>query len=146
MPSKNSVEIVGYLGADPEVRTFRDGGRVCNLRVATTEKWKDRATGAEREQTEWHSVVIRGDNLVGIVESFARKGSLVLIEGALKTRKWQDQSGADRYATEIVVAGFRGRVLFLDRAPGGSGRGGSGTASGHAPSDAAGGLDDEIPF
>lgn len=113
------VIIVGNLGADPDVRSFQNGGRVCNLRVATSENWKDRTTGERKERTEWHSVAILSDGLVGVAEKFLRKGSKVYLEGKLQTRKWQDQSGNDRYSTEIVLNGPGAVLTMLDGAPGG---------------------------
>lgn len=125
--SVNKVILVGNLGADPEIKSFQNGGRIANLRIATSESWKDRATGEKKERTEWHSVVINSDGLVGVVERFLRKGSKVYIEGQLRTRKWQDQSGNDRYTTEISVGGMGGVLTMLDGAPGGGGgQGGSG--------------------
>jgi single-strand DNA-binding protein len=116
--SVNKVIIVGNLGQDPEVKSFQNGGKICNLRIATSENWKDKATGERKERTEWHSVTINGDGLVGVAERFLRKGSKVYIEGQLRTRKWQDQSGADRYTTEINVSGVGGVLTMLDGAPG----------------------------
>lgn len=169
--SVNKVILIGNLGADPEVKSFQNGGRIANLRIATSENWKDRATGERKERTEWHSVVLQSDGLVGVAERFLRKGSKVYIEGQLRTRKWQDQSGNDRYTTEVSVGGIGGVLTMLDGAPGGGGgsRGGSGggdswgggsSRSGGSP--AAGGssggdwgrtgggfaedLDDDIPF
>ncbi|TXI08814.1 MAG: single-stranded DNA-binding protein, partial [Novosphingobium sp.] len=124
--SVNKVILVGNLGADPEIKSFQNGGRIANLRIATSESWKDRATGEKKERTEWHSVVINSDGLVGVVERFLRKGSKVYIEGQLRTRKWQDQSGNDRYTTEISVGGMGGVLTMLDGAPGGGGQGGQG--------------------
>lgn len=123
--SVNKVIIVGNLGADPEVKSFQNGGRICNLRIATSEDWKDRTTGEKKERTEWHSVVLQSDGLVGVAERFLKKGSKVYIEGQLRTRKWQDQSGNDRYTTEISVAGFDGKLVMLDSARGGSGGSGN---------------------
>lgn len=123
--SVNKVIIVGNLGADPEVKSFQNGGRVCNLRIATSEDWKDRTTGEKKEKTEWHQVVLSTDGLVGVAERYLRKGAKVYIEGQLQTRKWQDQSGNDRYTTEIRVGGFDGKLVMLDGAKGGSGGGGS---------------------
>jgi single-strand DNA-binding protein len=124
--SVNKVILVGNLGRDPEVRTFQNGGKVCNLRIATSETWKDRTTGERREKTEWHSVAIFQEGLVRVAEQYLRKGSKVYIEGQLQTRKWQDQSGADRYSTEVVLQGFGGTLVMLDgRSGGGSGGGGS---------------------
>ncbi|HMT40226.1 single-stranded DNA-binding protein [Sphingorhabdus pulchriflava] len=166
--SVNKVILVGNLGADPEVKSFQNGGRICNLRIATSEDWKDRQTGEKKERTEWHSVVLQSDGLVGVAERFLRKGSKVYIEGQLRTRKWQDQSGNDRYTTEISVGGFDGKLVMLDGAKGGSGGGNEGWGSGGgAPSSGGGGqsgggwqggsagfgggdfsddLDDDVPF
>jgi len=116
--SVNKCIIVGNLGQDPEVKSFQNGGRIANLRIATSEQWKDRASGERKERTEWHSVTIQGDGLVGVVERFLRKGSKVYIEGKLQTRKWQDQSGNDRYSTEVVV-GVGGALTMLDGPQGG---------------------------
>ncbi|ABD27284.1 single-strand binding protein [Novosphingobium aromaticivorans DSM 12444] len=129
--SVNKVILVGNLGADPEIKSFQNGGRIANLRIATSESWKDRATGEKKERTEWHSVVINSDGLVGVVERFLRKGSKVYIEGQLRTRKWQDQSGNDRYTTEISVGGMGGVLTMLDGSGGaGGGSGGGGRSSG----------------
>ncbi len=106
--SLNKVMLVGNLGADPEIRSFQNGGKVANLRIATSETWKDRNTGERQERTEWHTVAIFSEGLVGVVERFLRKGSKVYLEGKLQTRKWQDQSGQDRYSTEVVLQGFDG--------------------------------------
>ncbi|WP_417721672.1 single-stranded DNA-binding protein [Salipiger sp.] len=119
--SVNKVIIVGNLGADPEVRTFQNGGKVCNLRIATSENWKDRNTGERRERTEWHTVAIFSEPLARIAEQYLRKGSKVYIEGQLETRKWQDQSGADRYSTEVVLRPYRGELTLLDSRGGGGG-------------------------
>lgn len=150
--SVNKVILIGNLGRDPEVRTFQNGGKVCNLRIATSERWKDRNTGEQRERTEWHSVAIFNENLARIAEQYLRKGSKVYVEGQLETRKWQDQSGQDRYTTEIVLRPYRGELTLLDsRSEGGGGyaddRGsfGSGDSGGGSPAP-AGDLDDEIPF
>ncbi|WP_333836707.1 single-stranded DNA-binding protein [Novosphingobium sp.] len=128
--SVNKVILVGNLGADPEVKSFQNGGKVCNLRIATSESWKDRNTGERKERTEWHTVSISSEGLVGVAERYLRKGSKVYIEGQLRTRKWQDQSGNDRYTTEVVVAGMGGTLTMLDGAPGGGGGGGGGQRSG----------------
>lgn len=117
--SVNKVIILGNLGRDPEIRSFPNGGRVANLRVATAETWKDKATGERREKTEWHSVAITAENLVGIAEKYLKKGSKVYLEGSLETRKWQDQTGADRYSTEVVLRPFRGELTLLDGRPSG---------------------------
>ena len=171
--SVNKVILIGNLGRDPEVRTFQNGGKVCNLRIATSETWKDRNTGERRERTEWHSVAIFQEGLVRIAEQYLRKGSKVYIEGQLQTRKWQDQSGQDRYSTEVVLQGYGGTLTMLDGRDGGSGGGGGGNyggggdnyggggggggdnyggsgSSSSGPSSAPGGpsrdFDDEIPF
>jgi len=117
--------LIGNLGADPEIRRTQDGRPVANLRLATSESWKDKTTGERKEKTEWHRVVIFNENLCRIAEQYLKKGSKVFIEGALQTRKWQDQSGQDRYSTEVVLQGFRGELTLLDRA-GGAGAGADG--------------------
>lgn len=123
--SLNKVMLIGNLGRDPEVRTFQNGGKVCNLRIATSETWKDRNTGERRERTEWHSVAVFSEGLVRVCEQYLRKGSKVYVEGQLQTRKWQDQSGQDRYSTEIVLQGFGSTLTMLDgRGEGGGGQGG----------------------
>ena len=163
--SVNKVILVGNLGRDPEVRTFQNGGKVVNLRIATSENWKDRNTGERREKTEWHSVAIFSEPLGRIAEQYLRKGSKVYIEGQLETRKWQDQSGADRYSTEVVLRPYRGELTLLD-SRGGGGDGGfgggggdyGGSGGGYGGGDSGddrgpggggapgGGFDDEIPF
>ena len=122
--SLNKVMLIGNLGADPEVKSFQNGGRICNLRIATSENWKDKNTGERKERTEWHTVVLQSDGLVGVAERYLRKGSKVYIEGSLRTRKWQDQSGNDRYSTEISVGGPGAVMTMLDGAQGGGGGGG----------------------
>jgi single-strand DNA-binding protein len=122
--SVNKVILIGNLGADPEIRRTQDGRPIANLRLATSESWKDKTTGERREKTEWHRVVIFNENLCRIAEQYLKKGSKVFIEGALQTRKWQDQSGQDRYSTEVVLQGFRGELTLLDRAGGGASGGG----------------------
>jgi single-strand DNA-binding protein len=137
--SVNKVILVGNLGADPEVKSFQNGGKICNLRIATSEDWKDRQTGEKKERTEWHTVVLNSEGLVGVAERFLRKGSKVYIEGALRTRKWQDASGNDRYSTEVTVAGFDGKLVMLDGAKGGGGGGaGGGWQGGGAPAGGGG--------
>ena len=131
--SVNKVILVGNLGRDPEVRTFQNGGKVCNLRIATSETWKDKQSGERKERTEWHSVAIFNEALAGVAERYLKKGSKVYIEGKLQTRKWQDQSGADRYTTEVVLQGFDGNLTMLD-GPSGSGGGGGGGGSYGGPS------------
>ncbi|AUQ58346.1 single-stranded DNA-binding protein Ssb [Phaeobacter inhibens] len=128
--SVNKVILIGNLGRDPEVRSFQNGGKVCNLRIATSETWKDRNTGERREKTEWHSVAIFSEGLVRVAEQYLRKGSKVYIEGQLQTRKWQDQSGQDRYSTEVVLQGIGGTLTMLDgRNEGGQGGGQGGGGS-----------------
>ena len=168
--SVNKVIIVGNLGKDPEVRSFPNGGRVVNLVIATSESWRDKASGERKERTEWHNAVIRNENLGKIAEQYLKKGSSVYIEGQLETRKWQDQSGADRYTTEVVLRPFGGELTMLGTRDGGgrqdgprdedySGRaqgGGSGGAQGYGGGNRSGGgapstsrasdMDDEIPF
>lgn len=124
--SVNKVILIGNLGQDPEVKSFQNGGRICNLRIATSEQWKDKASGERKERTEWHTVVLNSDGLVGVAERFLRKGSKVYIEGQLRTRKWQDASGNDRYSTEVSVGGIGGVLTMLDGAPGSGGGGGGG--------------------
>lgn len=130
--SVNKVILIGNLGRDPEVRTFANGGKVCNLRIATSETWRDRQSGDRKERTEWHSVAIFNENLAKIAEQYLRKGSKVYIEGQLETRKWQDQSGAERYTTEIVLRQFRGELTILDGRDGGGGGGSTGYDEGQA--------------
>ncbi len=125
--SVNKVIIVGNLGADPQSKSFQNGGKVVNLRIATSETWKDKNSGERKEKTEWHSVAIFNEGLANVAERFLRKGSKVYIEGALQTRKWQDQAGADRYSTEIVLQGFNSVLTMLDGAPGGGGGSGGGS-------------------
>ena len=167
--SLNKVMIIGNLGADPEVRSFQNGGKVCNLRIATSETWKDRQSGERKEKTEWHTVAIFSEGLVGVAEQYLRKGSKVYIEGKLQTRKWQDQSGNDRYSTEVVLQGPGAVMTMLDGAPGagggqrsgggggggdwnrGSSGGGGGSQGGGFNQGGGGGsnyddLDDDIPF
>ncbi len=124
--SLNKVMIIGNLGADPEIRSFQNGGKVCNLRIATSETWKDRTSGERQERTEWHTVAIFSEGLVNVCENYLKKGSKVYVEGKLQTRKWQDQSGQDRYSTEVVLRGFDGTLTMLDGASGGGRSGGGG--------------------
>jgi single-strand DNA-binding protein len=128
--SVNKVILIGNLGADPEIKSFQNGGKIANIRIATSEQWKDRMTGERKERTEWHNVVINGEGLVGVVERYLKKGSKVYIEGSLRTRKWQDRDGNDRYTTEVVIAGMGGTLTMLDGAPGGGGSRGSGDSWG----------------
>jgi len=147
--SVNKVILVGNLGRDPEIRSTQSGQKVANLSVATSEQWRDKQSGERRERTEWHRVVIFNENLCDVVEKYLRKGMKVYVEGQLQTRKWQDQSGQDRYTTEIVLQRFRGDLQMLDRA--GDGGAGGGYESGGGDELAGGGsrggdLDDDIPF
>ncbi len=158
--SVNKVILIGNLGRDPEVRHAQDGTKIVTLSVATSEQWRDRQSGERRERTEWHRVVVFNERIADVCERFLRKGSKVYVEGALQTRKWQDQSGQDRYTTEIVLGKFRGELTMLDTR-GGEGGGGGGGGGGYdappassAPAGAGSGagwepprdLDDEIPF
>ena len=124
--SLNKVMLIGNLGKDPEVRSFQNGGKVCNFSLATSENWKDKNSGERREKTDWHNVAIFNENLVRIAEQYLKKGSKVYIEGSLQTRKWQDQSGADKYTTEVVLQNFNGTLVLLDGREGGGGGGGGG--------------------
>ncbi len=158
--SVNKVILLGNLGADPEIRTFNNGGKVCNLRIATSERWRDKNTGENREKTEWHTVAIFSEGLVRVCEQYLKKGSSVYLEGKLQTRKWQDQSGNDRYSTEIVLQGFESKLVMLGGRNdsgggyGGGNQGGGGQQGGYGGSNQgspqsappAGPLDDEIPF
>lgn len=152
--SVNKVIIVGNLGRDPEIRTFQNGGKVCNLRIATSENWKDRESGERKERTEWHSVAIFSEPIARIAEQYLRKGSKVYIEGQLGTRKWQDQSGNDRYSTEVVLRPYKGELTLLDgRSDGNSQQSGGERTEApgydaqrpHTPSQGWP-SDDEIPF
>lgn len=171
--SVNKVILIGNLGRDPEVRSFQNGGKVCNLAVATSESWKDRNTGERKERTEWHNVAIFSEGLVNVAERYLKKGSKVYLEGQLRTRKWQDQSGNDRYTTEVVLQGFDAKLVMLDGRDGGGSGGGGGSygqgGGGYGQGDYGGGggggfgggqssgsgpaggafdddLDDDVPF
>lgn len=152
--SVNKVILIGNLGQDPEVRSFPNGGKVCNLSVATSETWRDKQTGERKERTEWHRVAIYSEPLVNVAERFLKKGSKVYLEGQLETRKWQDQSGQDRYTTEVALRPFRSELTMLDGRGEGGGYGGgdrderSGGGFGGSQGGGRGGadLDDEIPF
>ena len=154
--SVNKVMLVGNLGRDPEIRSMQSGDKVCNLSVATSERWKDRNSGEMQEKTEWHRVVIFDQKLVDVAERYLQKGAKVFLEGQLQTRKWTDQSGQDKYTTEVVLQRFRGEMVMLDSRGGGQGQGGGydsqsdyGGGGGQPAMAAAGGgddLDDEIPF
>ena len=138
--SVNKVILVGNLGRDPEIRSMQNGGRVANLSVATSESWKDRQSGERREKTEWHRVVIFNENLLDVAEKYLQKGSKVYIEGQLQTRKWQDQSGVDKYSTEIVLQRFRGELQMLDSRGDGGGGGGESGGGGGGESGGGGGM------
>jgi len=159
--SLNKVTLIGNLGADPEIRSMNNGGKVCTLSVATTESWKDKQTGEKREKTEWHRVVIFGDGLVRVAENYLKKGSKIYIEGSLQTRKWQDRDGNDKYTTEVVLQGFGGTLIMLDgRSSGGGGGGGYNQDPGYGGGSGGGSrsaatqdgpredlnMDDDIPF
>ncbi len=172
--SVNKVILIGNLGKDPEIKSFQNGGKIANFSIATSESWKDRATGEKKERTEWHNISVNSEGLVGVVERFLKKGSKVYIEGQLRTRKWQDRDNNDRYTTEVVLSGPGAVMTMLDGAPGGggggqragSGYGNSGGGSGgwdNSPSSGGGNdygsgsrgggggapfddLDDEVPF
>jgi single-strand DNA-binding protein len=155
--SVNKVILIGNLGKDPEIKTMGNGDRLANLRIATSESWRDKMSGEKREKTEWHTVVVFNDNIVKVVESYCKKGSKVYIEGSLQTRKWQDQSGAERYSTEVVIQRYNGNLTLLD------GRGDSGggmsmddggyderpavsSGGGRKPAPVREDIDDEVPF
>jgi single-strand DNA-binding protein len=151
--SVNKVILVGNLGADPEIRTLNSGDRVANLRVATSESWRDRASGEKKERTEWHRVVIFNDNLVKVAESYLRKGAKVYLEGAIQTRKWQDASGQEKFSTEVVLQKYRGELTMLDGRGGDGDRDEGGSFSSGPRAQPSGpkesfsaDLDDEIPF
>jgi single-strand DNA-binding protein len=156
--SVNKVILVGNLGRDPEIRSLQDGNKVANLSVATSESWRDKTTGERRDKTEWHRVVIFNERIIDVVEKYLKKGAKVYLEGALQTRKWTDQSGVEKYTTEVVLQRFRGELTMLDSRGGGSGGeegggfGGDEGGSSGPPSRGGGGrapasdLDDDIPF
>ena len=162
--SVNKVILIGNLGQDPEIRSFQNGGKIANLRIATSETWKDRNTGERKERTEWHTVAIYSEPLVRVAEQYLKKGSKVYVEGQLETRKWQDQSGQERYTTEVVLRGFNGTLQMLDGREGGAGgggrdsgggfgggyddyeRGGSSSGGGSQGGGSRSDYDDEIPF
>lgn len=165
MSSVNKVILIGNVGADPEIRRTQDGRPIANLRIATSETWRDRNNGERREKTEWHNVVVFNEGLCKVVEQYVKKGAKLYIEGALQTRKWQDQTGNDRYSTEIVLQGFNSTLTMLDGRGEGDGQsgggfsgpresasfGGGGRSEGRRPAASApafesGGMDDDIPF
>lgn len=160
--SVNKVILVGNLGRDPEIRNLQDGNKVANLSVATSESWRDKTTGERRDKTEWHRVVIFNERIIDVVEKYLKKGAKIYLEGALQTRKWTDQSGVEKYTTEVVLQRFRGELTMLDSRGGGGGGGesgggeggdeGGGYSGGSSPRGGGGGrapagdLDDDIPF
>jgi single-strand DNA-binding protein len=159
--SVNKVILVGNLGADPEIRRTQDGRSIANLRIATSETWRDKATGERKEKTEWHRVVVFNEGLCKVIEQYVKKGSKVYIEGALQTRKWTDKDGIEKYSTEVVLQGFNSTLTMLDGRTGGGGAergsdfsgdsdfGSSGPTASRRPAMAGGGrgdMDDEIPF
>ena len=157
--SVNKVILIGHVGKDPEIRSFQNGNKVANFSLATSESWKDKSSGERKEKTEWHRIAVFNENIVGVVERFVKKGSKLYVEGALETRKWTDQSGQEKFSTEVVIKQFRGEITLLDGKSDGGGQQapagsydqspprqstGSGGGSGHArPRDD---IDDEIPF
>ena len=143
--SVNKVILIGNLGADPEVRSFQNGGRVCSLRLATSESWKDNATGERKERTEWHQIAVFSDPLISVCERYLRKGSKIYVEGQLETRKWQDQSGQDRYSTEVALRPYRSELTMLD-GKSGEGRSDTQRQSDDAYAPPAGEDQDSIPF
>ena len=160
MASVNKVILIGNLGADPEIKSFQNGGKIANMRIATSESWKDKQTSETKDRTEWHNVVINGDGLVGVVERYLKKGSKIYIEGQLRTRKWQDKDGNDRYTTEVSIAGMGGKLVMLDGAQSGSSGGASSSSGGWSDGGSSAGstggagtqnsfqddLDDDVPF
>ena len=158
--SVNKVILVGNLGRDPEIRNLQDGNKVANLSVATSESWRDKTTGERRDKTEWHRVVVFNERIIDVVEKYLKKGAKVYLEGALQTRKWTDQSGVEKYTTEVVLQRFRGELTMLDSRGGGGGSEGGGGESGDEGGGYSGGsssrggggrapagdLDDDIPF
>jgi len=156
MASLNKVQLIGNLGADPQAKSFQNGGKVVNLRIATSETWKDKQTGERKEKTEWHSVAIFNEGLATTAEQYLRKGSKVYIEGKLQTRKWTDQAGVEKYSTEIVLQGFDGTLVILDGKPEGQGgqqredrtygRDNRTAAQAHQETRQLADLDDDVPF
>ena len=141
--SVNKVILVGNLGRDPESRSFQNGGKVVNLRIATSEQWKDRTTGERRDKTEWHSVAIFSEGLANVAEKYLRKGSKVYLEGQLQTRKWTDNAGVEKYSTEVVLQGFDAKMVLLDRPDGGGGGMGGGDRGGMSSGGGGGWGDDD---
>lgn len=152
--SLNRATLIGHLGADPEIRRTQDGRPIASMRLATSESWRDKHTGEKREKTEWHSIVIFNEALCKVAEQYLKKGAKVMIEGQIVTRKWQDQQGQDRYSTEIVLQGFNGQLIMLDRANGAGdygydtdrAAGSSSRQSASSSSSFSRDMDDDIPF
>jgi single-strand DNA-binding protein len=156
--SVNKVLLIGNLGRDPEVKTMQNGSKVCNLSIATSESWKDKASGERKEKTEWHRVVVFNENIINVCENYLKKGSKIFVEGQLETRKWQDASGQDKYSTEVVLRNFRGELTMLDskgsndnmgassQPQAASGAGGSGGGQWQQSSKGSNDFDDDIPF
>lgn len=154
----NSCQFIGHLGRDPELKTFGDGGRVANFSIAVSERWKDKNSGEQKEKTEWVNVAVKSEGLVGVVDRFLRKGSKVYVQGKLQTRKWQDQSGNDRYSTEVVLQGFDAKIVMLDGKPAGDDRGSAvadnatygqdrrSAQQAHSETRQLADLDDDVPF
>ncbi|XAI95138.1 hypothetical protein [Microcystis phage Mwe-JY13] len=138
----NRVQLIGHIGADPEIRRTQSGSPIANLRLATSESWRDKNTGERKEKTEWHTIAVFNEGLCGVIEKYVKKGSKLYIEGQLQTRKWQDQSGNDRYTTEIVLQGFNGNLVMLD----GKRDGDDKPAGDSKPASGGSAFDDEIPF
>lgn len=151
MSGINKAIIVGRVGKDPEVKVFQSGGKIASFSLATSEKWKDKSSGETKEKTQWHNVVVKNDALVGIAEKYVKKGDWLYVEGSIETRKWQDQSGADKYTTEIVLSPFNGKInLFGSNSGSGSQSSGGDTRSavggGNSSSYGSNAVDDDIPF
>lgn len=151
--SLNKVQLIGALGRDPDVRTFQNGGKVCNLSLATSESWKDKDSGERKERTEWHKITIHADGLIKVAEQYLKKGSRVYVDGQLETRKWQDQSGNDRYSTEVVLRAYAGTLILLDRKEDGGGSrrrddedGGSRVGSRNTAPSTSDLDEDDVPF
>lgn len=144
--SVNKVILIGHLGADPEIRSLNSGDRVCNLRLATSESWKDKQTGERKEKTEWHRIVIFNDGLVKVAESYLKKGAKIYVEGSLQNRKWTDQSGVEKFSTEIVLQKFRGELTMLDGKGSGAARENTDAESASQPYSSASVDEDSVPF
>jgi len=146
MSSLNRVMLIGNIGQEPDIRSMQNGGKVCNLSIATSESWKDKNTGERREKTEWHRVVVFNEGLIGVIERYINKGSKVFIEGQLETRKWQDQSGQDKYSTEVVLKGFNGNLVMIDGKSEGQSSHNEAKSNGYQQQGGGDGFEDDIPF